>query len=347
MSLVALPAQPAGTPWPTYAWPEGPLPATQDRARFDALVDAAFKAQPTEAFGETHALVIVQRGRLVFEAYGAGFGPGKTYPSWSKAKSVTQALVGLIAADGKIDIAAPADVPEWSTPSDPRRAISLDILLRMSSGLAFNEDYAPSSGSDVIEMLYGRGKSDVAAFAAAKPLAHAPDTVFSYASGTTNIVARCAARALGADRADFERFMRARLFDPLGMTSVKPKFDAAGTFIGSSYCFASARDFARFGFLYLRGGVWEGAQLLPRAWIDYARTPTPTLGPNDAEAYGAHFWLGMAGHGSFSANGYDGQYTLMVPQRDLIIVRHGKTPIEKKDAVKAWIAALAATFPAA
>ncbi len=332
MTLSPLPAQPSDTPWPTQDWPQGaPLPAD-----IRAFLDAAFAPEAEASTGLTDAVVIVQGGRLVFERYGEGLGRESTFPSWSKAKSMTQALVGMAVLDGKLDIHAPADVPEWTRPGDPRAAITLDQLLRMSSGLKFVEDYVPGSVSDVIEMLYGSGKDDTAAYAAAQPLIHPPGEVMSYASGTTNIVARALGRALGTDRAGFEVFMRERLFGPLGMKSPLPKFDAAGTFIGSSFCFCSALDFARFGYLYLRDGVWEGERLLPEGWVDYARTLTASK--HDPEApYGAHWWLGVGGPGSFSANGYDGQYTCVVPDLDLVMVRGGRTPLDLKDNLKVWV----------
>lgn len=342
-ALPSLPEQPAGTPWPTQEWPAGAVPPQTDKRRLAALLDHAFAGEAPEDLGETHALVVVQGGRLILERYWKGFGPELTYPSWSKAKSITQALAGILAGEGKLDIAAPADVPEWQEAGDPRRAITLDLLLRMSSGLSFREEYEPEHPSDVIEMLWGMGKNDVAHFAASFPLAHAPGSFWSYSSGTSNIVSRCTARAANAFGADFEAFMRARLFDPLGMTSARPKFDEAGTFIGSSFCFATARDFARFGLLYLRGGIWEGRRLLPEGWVDYARRPTWQQ-PTEDGAYGAHWWLGIAGPGSFSANGFEGQYTVIVPDLDMVIVRHGKTPGAMKNNVKTWIADIAAAF---
>jgi CubicO group peptidase (beta-lactamase class C family) len=332
-SLPTLPAQPAGTSWPTAAWPSGPaLPAD-----ITATLDAAFTPDAEAITGRTDVVLIVQGGRIVYERYGEGLTAESTFPSWSKAKSMTQALAGILVGDGKLDIQAPADVPEWRvTPGDPRAAITTDQLLRMSSGLKFVEDYVPGHVSDVIEMLFGAGKADTAAYAAAQPLAHPPGEIMSYASGTTNIVARALTRALGTDAAGFEAFMRARLFAPLGMTSPLPKFDPAGTFIGSSFCFCSARDFARFGLLYLRDGVWDGDRLLPEGWVDYARTRTASKDDPEA-AYGAHWWLGVGGPGSFSANGYDGQYTVVVPDLDLVLVRHGATPLDLKDNLKAWV----------
>jgi CubicO group peptidase (beta-lactamase class C family) len=313
--------------------------------RVAGLLEAAFGADPAGELGVTHAVVIVQGGRLVAERYALDFGPEITCHSWSVAKSITQALVGMAVGDGRLDIHAPADVPAWRGEGDPRGAITLDQLLRMSSGLQWIEDYFPENPSDVIEMLFGKGASDVAAFAADKPLAHPPGSFFYYSSGTTNIVSRCLARALGLDGPAMEAFMRARLFEPLGMTSASPRFDDAGTFIGSSYCFATPRDFARFGLLYLRDGVWDGRRLLPPGWVDYARAPTFQQPGGDVDGpYGAHWWLDMAGPASFSANGYQGQYILLCPDRDLIIVRHGATPTATQPAVRLWLRDLAAAF---
>jgi len=346
MSLPPLPPQPKDTPWPTEAWPQGELPLGVDRLALDAHVAHAFSPASHAAMGETHAVVAIKGGRLILERYAAGYGPESTFPSWSKAKSVTHALVGILVGDGKLELTAPADVPEWAGADDRRRAITLDLLLRMSSGLAFVEDYSPENPSDVIAMLFGEGKDDVAHYAADKPLAHPPGSFWSYASGTSNIVSRCLARTIDAYGPDFEAFMRARLFAPLGMQSPIPKFDPAGTFIGSSYCFCTARDFARFGLLYLRDGVWEGRRLLPPGWVDYGRTRTRQA-PTEPELYGAHWWLELAGPGSFSANGYAGQYTVVVPDLDLVVVRHGNSAESTKEVRAAWIAQLVDMFRAA
>ncbi|HEV2365685.1 MAG TPA: serine hydrolase [Caulobacteraceae bacterium] len=350
MALPPLPAQPASVPWPTDDWPTGPVPESADRLGVGADFDFAFSAAAAEEIGVTHALLVVQGGRLVAERYAQGMGPEDTFPSWSMAKSITQALAGLLVGEGRLDIRAPADVPEWRGPGDGRGAITLDQLLRMSSGLKWLEAYIPGEASDVIEMLFGAGSDDVAHFAAGAPLAHPPGTFFYYSSGTSNIVSRCLARALGASAEAFAAFMRERLFGPLGMKTPAPRFDAAGTFIGSSYCFASTRDFARFGLLYLRDGVWEDRRLLPKGWVDYARTPTYQQ-PGAVELdgpYGAHWWLELAGPGSFSANGYAGQFVICCPDRDLIIARNGETPLELEPALKPWLAKLAGRFgPAA
>ncbi len=344
-ALPLLPGQPADTAWPATQWPAGALPNAAVGARVHSLLDSAFDADPVGDLGVTHAVVVVQGGRLLIDRYAPGFGPEVTCRSWSMAKSITQALVGIAVGDGRLDIHAPADVPAWRAPGDPRGAITLDHLLRMSSGLAWIEDYTPANPSDVIAMLFGDGRDDVAAYAEAAPLAQPPGTFWAYSSGTTNIIAHCLARALGLDGPGMEAFMRERLFGPLGMTSAAPRFDAAGTFIGSSFCFCTPRDFARFGLLYLRDGVWEGRRLLPPGWVDYARAPTfQQADVEPGSDYGAHWWLNMAGQGSFSANGYQGQHIVICPDRDLIIVRHGATPTATQPAVNAWLRDLAGAF---
>lgn len=341
-ALEPLPTQPQGVAWPTHDWPEADL-SPQIAAKLKPLLDLAFSDPAPETLGETHAFLAVQGGRIVAERYGRGFDAASTHHSWSQAKSMTQALVGILTREGKIDIHAPAAVPEWQDADDPRKAITLDQLLRMSSGLKFAEDYVDAGVSDVIEMLFGSGKDDVASYAAKSALIHPPGSFWSYSSGTSNIVSRAAALAFGATGGAFRDFMVRELFGPLGMTSAQPKFDQAGTFIGSSFCFCSARDFARFGLLYLRDGVWEGRRILPEGWVNYARTPTP-VPPTERLGYGAHWWLGMAGPGSFSANGYEGQFTVLVPELDLILVRNGKSPNDLKDAVMDWLAAVADCF---
>lgn len=343
--LPTLPRQPANTPWPTGEWPRGEVPASADKKMLERLLDHAFAATPPDDMGETHALVIVQGGKIVHERYATGFGPDVTCPSWSKAKSITQALVGILVGEGKIDIHAPADVPEWhEKPDDPRAKITLDLLLRMSSGLNFCEDYVDGEASDVIEMLWGTGKDDVGHFAASFPLAHEPGSFFSYSSGTSNIVSRCVARAAGLYGPEFEAFMHERLLDPIGMTSAQPKFDAAGTFIGSSFCNATPRDFAKFGLLYLRDGMWDGTRILPQGWVDYSRTPTWQQTDVQEGPYAAHWWIGMGGPGSFSANGYQGQFTVVIPDLDMVIVRHGKTDASVGPNVKAWVGQVADCF---
>ncbi len=342
--LISLPPQPNGVAWPTEIWPENFSKSDFDRAGCESAIAFAFSEAAHETMGETHAFLAVQGGEILLERYADGHDQASTFPSWSKAKSITQALIGILVKDGLLDLQAPASVPEWQAEDDPRREITLDQLLRMSSGLKFAEDYVDAGVSDVIEMLFGAGKADVAAHAANMPLNHTPDTVWNYSSGTSNIVARLAADTIGKHGDAFKDWMFDVLLSKIGMRSALPKFDEAGTFIGSSFCYATARDFARFGLLYMRDGVWAGERILPEGWVDYARTPTKTP-PDEPMGYGAHWWLGLAGPDSFSANGYEGQFTVCVPSLDLILVRHGKSEAGPKgDAVRAWLADMAAHF---
>ncbi|MGH0030032.1 MAG: serine hydrolase domain-containing protein [Myxococcota bacterium] len=340
MSLPRLPSQRPDVAWPTDAWPEGPPESGVDAEGLRESVERGFAEPAPPEIGATHALLAVHRGRLVTERYDADHGPDATLPSWSMAKSVLHALVGVLVGRSVLDPAAPADVPQWPA-GDPRRAITLDQLLRMSSGLRFDEEYTDPESSNTIQMLFGEGKDDVAGFAAGLPAEHPPDTVWSYSSGTSNIVSAIVGRAVGGGEAGMRRFMKEALLDRIGMTSAQPRFDAAGTWIGSSFLFATARDFARFGLLCLRDGVWEGERILPEGWIDYARTPTP----GSEHEYGAHFWLAQDGSGRFSANGFRGQYTLVCPRRDLVVVRLGTSMPEQKRGTYLWLKELVERFP--
>ncbi|MCP4007013.1 MAG: serine hydrolase [bacterium] len=281
-----------------------------------------FATPHVQATGETHATVVIHRGRLVAERYAVGKNADETFYSWSMAKSMLHACLGMMVRDGKLDVQAPAAVPGWQDESDPRRQITVDQLLRMSSGLGFNEDYVDAETSDAIEMLFGSGKPDAAAYAESKSLEHSPGSFWPYSSGTTNILAALLGRLIGGDPSAYRGFLHSRLFDRIGMSSADPRFDDAGNWVASSFVFARAEDFARFGLLYLRNGIWEGERLLPEGWVDYARTPTPT---NELGEYGAHWWLATDGTGTFSANGYRGQYIVLSPERDVIVVRHGAT----------------------
>ncbi len=319
--LVPLPSHPVRTPWPTESWARAEL-AARDPDAFAHHADALFSL--TAAQGVTYALLMVQRGEIVYERYAAGANNFYLQYSWSMAKSVTHALVGILVRQGRIDLHVPVRVPEWQHADDPRRTITLDQLLAMRSGLQFAEDYVDGAVSDVIPMLNFEGRLDMGAFAAAKPLVHSPGSLFSYSSGTTNIVCRILRDIVGGPTRMLA-FMTDELFEPIGMRTALPKFDRSGTFVGSSYCLASPQDFARFGYLYLRDGVWDGRRILPEGWVDYARTPSYV---GDTEAYGAHWWL-TPGTSRFYAGGYDGQRILVVPEQDIVVVRCGRTPVDE------------------
>ena len=277
----------ADLPWPQgAAGPVEPLPAGVDGAGLRLAVEKAF-AEPSL---QTRAVVVAYDGALIAEAYAPGFDKDTPLGGWSMSKSVTNALVGILAGRGALDVRAPAPVPEWRGPDDPRGAITLDHLLRMVSGLAFEERYAPLA--DATDMLYG--SADFGAFAAAKALIHPPGSHWSYSTGTTNIVSRIVRRAVGGDSVDYLSFPRRELFTKLGMLSAVMEPDPSGTIVGSSYTVATARDWARFGQLYLDDGVWNGERILPAGWVHYSTTPTAAA-PDGR--YGAHWWLNSGPEG--------------------------------------------------
>ena len=245
------------------------------------------------------------------------------------AKSVLHAVVGILVGDGRLELDTPAPVPEWAHPDDPRHAITLRHLLAMCDGLDFVEDYTDDRVSDVITMLFGDGQDDMAHFAADRPLAAPPGTRFNYSSGTSNVISGVVARTVGPGE-PYARFLHNRLFGPIGMRSADPAFDEAGTFVASSTLHATAHDWGRFGLLYLRDGMWDGTRVLPAGWVDYARTWVAE-DPDDHSPYGAHWW-GVAGdeRGTFRAAGYEGQSITLCPDLDLIVVRLGKTPLERR-----------------
>jgi len=318
---------------PPGAWPIGaagvPTPPSPE---ITAAIDRAF-AEPVGAekgrARRTTAIVVAHDGDLVAERYAKGYGPEVPMLSWSMAKSVTAALLAIEIGAGRLQLKEPAPVPEWSKPDDPRHAITIDQLLRMSSGLEFDEHYG--AVNDVSRMLFLHG--DVGKFAAESKLGAPPDTVWSYSSGTTNILARILRELHGNDLAAQVRFSRDQLFDAADMTSALFEPDASGSFIGSSFAFMTARDWARFGELHRNGGVWFGRRILPEGWVRYVTTPTP-LAP--LGQYGAHFWLNAGDPedpakrpwpklptDTYAATGHSGQYVFVVPSAKLVVVRLG------------------------
>ena len=346
--LLPLPPQPPDVPWPTESWPTGPVP---DGVALEPLLDAAFE---DPELATSYAVVVVQHGRLVAERYGGELvhwdrpaepvGPDTRLLSWSMAKSVLHAAVGLLVGEGRMRPDDPSGVAAWQGDDDPRRDITLEHLLDMRDGLAWAEDYTDAGVSDVIEMLFGGGQDDVAAFAADRELAAAPGERFNYSSGTSNVVSSLVAGHVGRGEA-YDDFLRARLFGPIGMDSARPKLDAAGTWMASSYVYATARDWARFGTLYLRDGTWDGRRLLPEGWVDHGRRMRSV--DEEGDLYGAHWWGEGDDHGTFAARGYEGQSILVCPALDLVVVRLGKTPEERKEAVVRWRRAVVAAFAAA
>lgn len=326
----ALPADPR--PWPLGdGLDDGPLPEGVDAKALDEALRYAFVDRDGRTKARTRAVVVVHKGRLLAERYAAGYGPESVLPGWSMTKSLVNALVGLRVADSELDPAAPLPVPEWNGDGDPRRELRLMDLLRMESGLAWSEDY-DQPGSLALRMLFL--ESDFGGLAAQQQLEQAPRTLHRYSSGTTNLLCRIL-RTTFADETSYLAYARERLFLPLGMDSACIEPDASGVLVGSSYGFATARDWARFGLFYLRDGAWNGQQLLPKDWVAEARTPCATSPRGD---YGAHVWLNAGSPADpkkrpfdklprdlFYLSGFEGQYVVGFPGADLVVVRLGCT----------------------
>lgn len=303
------------------------------RRKLSNLLDSAFLESNPGSPKNTKAIVIVHEGRLVAERYSKGVGINTPLIGWSMTKSVTNLLVGILVKDGVIDISAPAPVPVWHINSDDqRREITVNQLLRMSSGLSFDEEYGLYS--DVTRML--SNEADMASFAASKPLDSDVGTRWSYSSGTSNILAGIIREAIGGSAQKVYEFTQERLFYPIGIRTASIEVDASGTFIGSSYMYASARDWARLGLLCLNNGLWNNQQILPANWMEYSTTAAPA---NSKNHYGAHFWLNQDPEDktsqrvfaslptdTFAMDGYQGQMVVMVPSENLIVVRLGFTP---------------------
>ncbi len=341
--LTPLPQQPSGIDWPTQDWPIAPTPAVLDQ-----ILDRTIAGTAPGTPKNTRAILVVKGGQLIGERYGEGIDATTRLQSWSMAKSVIHALLGVLIKDGQIDIYKPARVARWNRKvNDPRKAITVENLLRMESGLTFSEDYTDPENSNVLQMLFGTGRLDTAEYAAGGLLEADPGTHWQYSSGTSNILSGVIRDTIGAESAEeYRSFIEESLFSRIGIRSAIPEFDAANTFIGSSYLHMTGRDWARFGLLYLRDGMWDGTRILPEHWADHARLPTP----NSKGEYGAHFWLngvnpetGQAAitdeipTDAFMARGVGAQVVVVIPSLDMVVVYLGLTYDDPAPVVQAII----------
>lgn len=353
--LVPLPAQPDNRAWPTEVWPADEA-SDYSKADLDASVARAFAADAPPVLQGIRAVLVVHRSGIAAERYDTGFSADTKLVSWSMGKSVTHALAGIMVRDGKIALDTPLPVSEWQeSADDPRAAITLDDALHMSTGLEFSEDYVDMVTSDVITMLYGGGYSDMGHYAANKPLIHEPGEHWSYSSGTSNMISRVLRDLSGGTEESYRGFMNEELFKPLGIRNYEAEFDGAGTFIGSSLIFMTARDFARFGLLYMRDGVWDGKRIIPEGWVDHGRTETPASNGR----YGAHWWLdGYADPpqvenaklafppDTFMARGHEEQSIIVIPSKDVIIVCLSLVAESDLSGMRDYLAGIAEIFPA-
>ena len=297
------------------------------RPEVQRIVDRWFEEPNAARLRRTHAVVVVHDGQVVAERYARDVGPDTPLPGWSMAKSVLSALVGILVQQGRLSLDMRELLPLWRSP-DPRAAISVEDLLRMRSGLRFTEVYS-NPWSDVVKMLFTL--PDAASYAASRPLSAPPGSVWSYSSGTTNILSAIVRQAVG--ESEYASWPRRALFDRLEMPSAVVEPDASGTFVFSSFMLATARDWARYGQLWVDGGRSSDGAILSEEWIRFSTTPTPQSADG---GYGAHWWLKLKpeiGGGSpaaaaiasdaFFAIGHEGQTLTVIPSRRLVIVRLG------------------------
>ena len=303
--LTPYPPQPAGVPYPDAEWPVGTLPPEVSLLALDAATEQAF--EPSDSEQGVRSIVVIRGGQLVYERYHPLDGPDERYSSFSVAKSFTSALVGLAVGDGLLTEGQTALRAEWQGAGDRRAGIELRDLLQMSSGLEWDESY--TAPSDVLTMITS---ADAAAFVAAKPLESEPGTVYEYSTGTTALLVGIVADRLDGC-AESTEYVNERLLDPIGITTDELLLDDAGCWLGGLGANMTTRDFARFGLLYLRGGQWDGTQLLAESWVDASRTPAPTN-----EGYGYQWWLN-GDNDRFTARGLLGQLIVVVPSLDVTI----------------------------
>jgi CubicO group peptidase (beta-lactamase class C family) len=312
--------------------------APLEKAALSAPVEKAISAALDEAFSNpdpahprrTRAVVILHQGKLVAERYAPGFTEQTRFPGWSMAKSVTAALAGTLTESAALDPSAAFKLRAWPS-TDPRSLTTWKQMLNMTSGLEFSEDYA-NPFSDVNRMLFV--SSDTAAAAAEFGQRHAVNAVWSYSSGTANLVSQALREAHAAApnfaNKRYEDWPSEALFKRIGMDSAVFERDGAGLFVGSSFLFATAQDWARFGLLHLQDGRWtdrngQSQQVLPQAWVRFVSTPTP----QSKNGYGAHFWIGEPDQpnalpaGTYQATGHGGQRVTIMPKEQIVIVRLG------------------------
>ncbi|HEY4985516.1 MAG TPA: serine hydrolase [Bradyrhizobium sp.] len=299
-------------------------------------LDRAFAEPNTPPSRHTRAIVVVKDGRVIAERYADGYGVDTPILGFSATKSVISALIGILVRQGKLALDAPAPVAAWQRADDPRHAITVDQLLRHTAGLALGSSLQASLGAalePVNRMKFMA--TDMAAYAESTELATTPGSAWNYSDGNNIVLSHLIRNATGGDPADVMRFARRELFDPLGMHTVTLEFDGAGTPEGSSQMLAPARDWARFGLLYLNDGVVGGRRILPEGWVNYSTSLTP----GGWVGYGAGFWTN---HGdslganyrvargmprdAFFAKGTIGQYVIIIPSERLVIVRLGRSP---------------------
>lgn len=311
----------------SVAWPLGNKDMFSNQHQYDSIelnkaFNYAFTKPGNKSLYGTRSLIVVHHGKIIKEQYMNGFTPDMPQTGWSMAKSITNALIGILVKEGKLSVSQNNLFPAWY--KDDRKNITLGNLLNANSGLSWKEIY--TMPSPATRMLYQ--EDDMPRYAMTFKLNEKPGEYFKYSSGTSNILSGIIRQQTGSG---YYNFVYEKLLHKIGMNSAVMEQDAGGTFVGSSYCFASARDWARFGLLYLHDGVVNGERILPEGWVKY--TTTPASGALKGE-YGAQFWLNAGAPGNpanrtypdvpadcFYAEGYQGQQVYIIPSYDVVVVR--------------------------
>lgn len=308
----------------TIAWPLGNIiPDTVDTGiNKDILREITTRLIDSNAYnGNAFAFMVIHKGIPVAEAYKPRFNSRTRFLSWSMAKSFINAYVGILVRNGRMDIYQRADIDEWK--NDGRSRITVNDLMQMQSGLKWNEDYG--NRSDVTVMLHC--KDDMGRYAYEQPMEYPAGSKWYYSSGTTNIVSWLIKKKFHSDFQYYD-FAQDSLFEKIGIEDAVFEVDPHGTMVGSSYLYLTARDYARFGLLYLNDGVFNGKRILPEGWVKYTTTPA-----SESEGkYGSFFWLNRSGRypsapaDMFSCEGHDGQMIFIIPSKQLVVVELGYSP---------------------
>lgn len=332
LNFTPLPDQPQDVEWPTAEWPRSELPAGADRSAMEFIADELLGGADEETLGVTHALVIIQGGRIVFERYTDGYSCDGISHTMSIAKMMGAVMAGLMHRDGLIDIDAPAEIAEWRERSnDPRAKITHAQILQMTSGQEWNEVI------DFLNLAFGRGYANLAGYAIEKSLAYAPGTHFQYSDGAPGLIGYILKNELGGGAEPVVSYLQDNLFAPLGMNHTELEFDKEGTWYGSSGVRWSPCDLARFSQLLLRDGLWDGRRILPEGWVNLMRTPTPAslaLESDLREHYGAAYGLTTFVYDvdfntdhidvdSFGHLGFGGHVLKIIPSKDAAILLYG------------------------
>jgi CubicO group peptidase (beta-lactamase class C family) len=319
------------TPYPFGNAPQkDTLFATVDYDRMNKSIQSIFNNR-----NKTRAVVVIYKDQIIAEKYADGFTKDSRILGWSMTKSILSTVFGVMQYQGKINVQDKAPVEAWQ--NDDRKEITLHNLLQMNSGLEWDENYEEIS--DVTKMLFL--EEDMTQMQIDKPLEGKPNTSWKYSSGTSNLLSGILRQELGSQQEYLDYWYR-EFIDKIGMNSMVIETDLAGNYVGSSYAWATPRDWGKFGLLYLHKGNWNGEQIFAPEWVDYITEPTPTSNGT----YGAQFWLNANGkfkdlpRNMFYADGYQGQFVFVIPDKDLVVVRMGLAKFDINELLKEIIASI-------